>query len=229
MKWTAAAVAICLAISLGARAQALEAAGGIEKKLQELSEKMDKLSERIGKIEEKGAQGREAGGGGHRFDLGPGMDLRQFRIGPGGGLLELGEAEGTGGGKLGVRVRDLDEKIAKKLGVAEDAGALVEEVEDDSCAAGAGVKKGDLITRAGSFKIFSADKLSRAIRAMEPGESVEITLLRGGKEIKVAAKLDSRAQPDQRNRTQAPEEEQEQPPQPIQPPAGAGELDGGAL
>lgn len=78
------------------------------------------------------------------------------------------------------------------LGVTpdEDAkGAKITAVSEGSAAAKAGLKKGDIITRIDNEKITEADDVSRIIRSKKPGEKVNITFLRDGKEQKQAVEL----------------------------------------
>src|SRR6476660_3209117 len=74
------------------------------------------------------------------------------------------------------------------LGVSIDstaANALLAGVQDNTPAASAGLKKGDVITTLNGTKIASGDDLSRAIAAHKPGDKVTVTYKRGGSEHSV--------------------------------------------
>jgi len=68
-------------------------------------------------------------------------------------------------------------------------GALVANVAAGSAAEGAGIRDGDLITRVGDRPVAGAAALGAAIRAHQPGDSVVLTVVRGGKTLTLEAKL----------------------------------------
>lgn len=75
---------------------------------------------------------------------------------------------------------------------ADDKGARIEQVTDESAAEKAGLKKGDVITKVGDVSIDDHSELSAAIRKHKPEEKVTITYLRDGKEQKATATLGKR-------------------------------------
>jgi putative serine protease PepD len=81
------------------------------------------------------------------------------------------------------------------LGVSIDstaANALLAGVQDNTPAASAGLKKGDVITTLNGTTIASGDDLSRAIDAHKPGDKVSVTYKRGGSEHSVTVTLGTR-------------------------------------
>ncbi len=81
------------------------------------------------------------------------------------------------------------------LGVSIDstaANALLAGVQDNTPAASAGLKKGDVITTLNGTTIASGDDLSRAIDAHKPGDKVTVTYKRGGSEHTVTVTLGTR-------------------------------------
>ena len=81
------------------------------------------------------------------------------------------------------------------LGVSIDstaANALLAGVQDNTPAAKAGLKKGDVITAVNSTAIATGDDLSRAIDAHKPGEKVTVTYTRGGSEHSATLTLGTR-------------------------------------
>jgi len=112
------------------------------------------------------------------------QDLKQFDMGDMGGMAP--------------RVYGLDYNRPLKLGIkAQDTedgkGAKVLDVDDESTAAKAGIKEGDIITRFDGKEINSALALAAAARAAKDKVSVHVSILRGGKaqdiEVKVPKKL----------------------------------------
>ncbi|MBN8837459.1 MAG: PDZ domain-containing protein [Sphingobacteriia bacterium] len=68
-------------------------------------------------------------------------------------------------------------------------GVKVTEVSKESAAEKAGIKTGDIITKLGNNKIITETDLQKAIATYKPGDEVNITFLRNGKEQKATAKL----------------------------------------
>jgi serine protease Do len=68
-------------------------------------------------------------------------------------------------------------------------GALVESVAAGSAAADAGIKAGDVITRVGDRLVGGSDDLVVQVRAYKVGAKIQITYVRGGRTVKVAATL----------------------------------------
>ena len=70
-----------------------------------------------------------------------------------------------------------------------DKGAEIQSITKESGAEKAGLKKGDVITKIGDKVIDDADDVTKAVRAQKPGEKINITYLRDGKEQKTTAEL----------------------------------------
>ena len=94
-------------------------------------------------------------------------------------------------GWLGVAIQGITPAIAKSLGLNSEqpSGALVASVTPNSPAAKAGVKQGDVITAAGGHPVKQVGDLPRIVAAAPPGQHLDLTILRGGKEMKLAATL----------------------------------------
>jgi serine protease Do len=91
----------------------------------------------------------------------------------------------------GTRLFSVDSNRAM-LGVVtegDDRGAAIQSITKESAAEKAGLKKGDVITKIDNRKIDATEDVSDAIRAHKPGDKVNITYLREGKEQKAAAEL----------------------------------------
>ncbi len=97
-------------------------------------------------------------------------------------------------GYLGISLGEITPDDQEAWGLKTDKGALVQEVKPGLPADQAGVKRGDIIIAVDGRPVESQSDVVRLISAMEPGKSVRLTVLRGGKETTVNAKLADRAQ-----------------------------------
>ena len=94
-------------------------------------------------------------------------------------------------GWLGVAIQGITPAIAKSLGLNSDqpSGALVASVTTNSPAAKAGIKQGDVITAAGGHPVKQVGDLPRIVAGTPPGQQLDLTILRSGKEMKLAVPL----------------------------------------
>jgi serine protease Do len=81
-------------------------------------------------------------------------------------------------GWLGVGIQPLTSQLAKKFGVTEGEGVLVNEVFENDPAALAGIKPGDIIVRIDGAVVESPNKLSRLIGTLAPGATSKIEVVR---------------------------------------------------
>lgn len=84
-------------------------------------------------------------------------------------------------GWLGVTIQDVDENIAKALGMSESKGALVASVKSGDPAAKAGIQVGDVIISVNGDPVKGASDLTRTIGQMSPGQTIDMTVWREGK------------------------------------------------
>ena len=125
------------------------------------------------------------------------------------GLLEDLATKGyVSGPYLGISVSDMDAAAAEYLGIPAE-GAYVNEVVAGSCAEKAGMKAKDIIRAVGEYSVTNVNSLSRALRNFAPGDTVEITVYRGGMEKKLTVVLDEKPREEQTQEglTQLPEEQ----------------------
>lgn len=80
-------------------------------------------------------------------------------------------------------------ELRRAVGLPERAGLLVRAVQDGSAAAAAGLRRGDLIVRAGEHETDRIDALHDALAATAPGASLELGLVRGTEELAVPVAL----------------------------------------
>ena len=96
----------------------------------------------------------------------------------------------TSRGRLGVTVHELTPQLAAYFGVKD--GVLVAAVTDDSPAAHAGVKAGDVITKVNDAPVRSREDLVRELREVKDDGQVTLGIMRDKKETTVTAKIEPR-------------------------------------
>jgi|HubBroStandDraft_1064217.scaffolds.fasta_scaffold00257_25 serine protease Do len=91
-------------------------------------------------------------------------------------------------GFLGVQIQDVTSEIASSMGLDPDhpIGALVAQVNEDSPAAKAGVKVGDLIEKFDGKPIEKMRDLPRIVAETGIGKKVDLVILRDGKTLTLA-------------------------------------------
>ena len=120
----------------------------------------------------------------------PNADARQHER-----LLELYRAQ-TGGplqmqkaAYLGVSTSAVPDALRQHLGLKEGVGLVVDFVEKGSPAEQAGVKQYDILNKLDDQILVNAHQLAVLVRARKAGESVNLSVIRGGKEQSIPAKL----------------------------------------
>ena len=94
---------------------------------------------------------------------------------------------GDGGVRIGVSIRDVEPGAAV-------SGAEVEQVQDDSPAAKAGMQTGDVITQFDGERVRSARQLSRIVGETPAGRSVTVRLMRAGRQVDLQVTPEASAQ-----------------------------------
>jgi serine protease Do len=83
-------------------------------------------------------------------------------------------------GWLGVQIQPVTAGIADSLGLKKAEGALVDQPQDGSPAAKAGIQAGDVITAVNGTPVKDARTLARTIGTMAPDSSVKLDVLHQG-------------------------------------------------
>ena len=107
----------------------------------------------------------------------------------------IARGESVGAPRLGVAVAPprAARRMRRAVGLPERDGLLVRGVEDGSPAATAGVRRGDLLVRAGESPLGGVDSLYAALDEAGAGGSLELTLVRGSDERQVQVALEPAA------------------------------------
>ena len=108
---------------------------------------------------------------------------------------------------IGIRTQDVTPGIAAAFDLGAERGALITRVEEGAPAARAGLRGGsrteafngidvtlggDLIVAIGGKTVQHADDVSRIVTELRPGQTVEFTVIRGGRETAVDVTLADR-------------------------------------
>jgi len=104
----------------------------------------------------------------------------------------LGQLEKEGKvtrGWLGVMIQEFTKDLARSFGLKNGEGALVSDVFEDSPAALAGIKKGDVIVEFNGKKIGHMRQLPVAVAETPIGKQVSLKILRDGKEQIVLVRI----------------------------------------
>ena len=94
-------------------------------------------------------------------------------------------------GWIGVTIQPVTADIADSLGVKEAKGALVDEPQEGSPAAEAGLRPRDVIESVDGQSIKDGRDLARTIAAVKPGKTINLHIIRDGHEQTVALTVGS--------------------------------------
>ena len=94
---------------------------------------------------------------------------------------------------LGVSLVDLTSETSRHFGKQPESGAVVVEVDPDGPAARTGIRSGDVITAIDSTTVEGSGDLLGALRRYEPGDTVQLTVVRNGQERRMGVSLDERS------------------------------------
>ncbi|WP_025762575.1 Do family serine endopeptidase [Dyadobacter tibetensis] len=95
-------------------------------------------------------------------------------------------------GYLGISLGDLDSQKAEEYGVKVSDGVYVREFTENSAAKAGGVNKGDVIVKVDGREIHSIPQLQQSIGLHKPGDKVNLTVNRDGKEKEITVTLRNR-------------------------------------
>jgi serine protease Do len=95
-------------------------------------------------------------------------------------------------GWLGVGIQPLTPELARKFGVTENEGVLVNEVFEKDPAAAAGIKPGDVIIRIEGTIVDTPNRLSRVVAGLPPGATTKVEVVRNQERIVLDVALSER-------------------------------------
>ncbi|HWB83574.1 MAG TPA: PDZ domain-containing protein [Bryobacteraceae bacterium] len=93
---------------------------------------------------------------------------------------------------LGVGVQEISAERAKALNMTEERGVEVRMVKDDSPAAKAGIKEGDVVLEYNGEKVEGVAQFERLVRETPVGRQVKIAVWRNGASQTLSATIGSR-------------------------------------
>jgi serine protease Do len=92
----------------------------------------------------------------------------------------------SGGSRIGVSIRDVEESDSKTAKGAPATGVIVEDVATDSPAEKAGIRKGDVIVEFDGERVRSVRQLTRLVQETPAGRTVPAVLQREGQRTPVS-------------------------------------------
>ncbi len=104
-------------------------------------------------------------------------------------LIEFGEVQR---GFLGTQFQDLSPELVEAFGLPASDGAVLVNIIDDSPAAAAGLRPGDVVTAVNGRRITSAAHLRNQIGLARVGDRLELEYLRNGTRLKAQVEVRAR-------------------------------------
>ena len=90
------------------------------------------------------------------------------------------------GSQLGVTIRDVEESDAKTGKLAATSGVVIEEVSEDSPAAKAGLKKGDVVVEFDGERVRSVRQFTRLVQETPAGRKIQTSVMRDGQKVNLS-------------------------------------------
>jgi S1-C subfamily serine protease len=104
-------------------------------------------------------------------------------------LIATGHVTHTGRASLGVGVVAVDASVAAQYNLTVDHGVLIASVTSNGPAAAAGLKAGDVILQIDNTPVTDVQSLGDALLSKSPGDTVAVTINRGGQQMTVNVTL----------------------------------------
>ncbi|NIR47840.1 DegQ family serine endoprotease [candidate division KSB1 bacterium] len=95
-------------------------------------------------------------------------------------------------GYLGVYITTPDEELSEALNLKDNKGAVVNEVVRGTPADKAGLKKYDVIIEVDNTEVADSQMLTNLIATYQPGDKIDLTIIRDGKSKALTVKLEER-------------------------------------
>jgi serine protease Do len=100
----------------------------------------------------------------------------------------ISSAIGAEAAFVGMQVQGVSKSVAAALGIDKPEGVLVRDVALGGPADKSGVHRGDMIVSFANTEIDTFEKLVVKVRELQAGDSVDITVIREGKPLKLTMK-----------------------------------------
>ena len=97
-------------------------------------------------------------------------------------------------GWLGVMIQNLTPDLAKSFSLKTTHGALVSDVLPNGPAFKGGLQRGDVIVKFSDQTVEDVSELPRLVATVPPGETVDVVILRNGKEQTVRITIDAQSE-----------------------------------
>ncbi len=95
------------------------------------------------------------------------------------------EIFGGRGSQIGVTIRDVEETDVKENKLSTPSGVVIEEVSEESPAAKAGLKKGDVVVEFDGERVRSVRQFTRLVQETPAGRKTQAAVMRGGQRVSV--------------------------------------------
>ncbi|HVP35565.1 MAG TPA: DegQ family serine endoprotease [Terriglobales bacterium] len=107
-------------------------------------------------------------------------------------LPRLEQGKQVSRGYLGIVPVNITKDLKDAFDLPSTEGLLVQQVQPNTPAAKAGMKTGDVIMTLAGKKVTDADQFRLQVAEKEPGESIDLGILRNGKKMDLKVKLGER-------------------------------------
>lgn len=96
---------------------------------------------------------------------------------------------------LGLMIAQLNDRLAQRLGISQTSGVVIVDVPNDGPGAAAGVQRGDVLLKVNGTDVPDMKAAREAIAQVAPGDSVTLTVSRGGNEQTITVTAAERPAP----------------------------------
>jgi len=93
---------------------------------------------------------------------------------------------------LGVSMQDVNEKIARALGLEKPFGVFIDHVSEDGPADKAGLQEKDVLIRINGTKVNQGNIIQSIVAQKKPGEKLQLSVIRKKRIIKISVTLGER-------------------------------------
>jgi serine protease Do len=108
-------------------------------------------------------------------------------------IADLADDGQVARGWLGVSIQPVTEDIAAAIGLERPGGVLISDVAEDTPAAKAGLRRGDVVTQVADTAVDGPRNLVRLVSLARPGTELRLSILRAGQPVDLAVVLGNRA------------------------------------